>query len=150
MIKKVVIPQTEVRYVCELSEEEAKRHHMSVAGSAFIYEVGSNPIQFLRKETPKPLADDEVSVKSFDIKNIYAIKGNNGNIYTYCAYNKRFININGCSYCLKDEKFVSFADCFNTFITGKYQNDKYTIYEFSGSNKQQEFFEWALKQLGSN
>lgn len=142
MIKKVVIPQIEIKYVCELSEKFVECNcRLDSEGRAF---ANGLVHKFTRIESPKPLSDDEVRLESVNENNIYA-RFDNYEIHIISTINCYFVDMtidaNGsknCSYgCNTLEKIIKHLTLNNC-----------DIYEFSGKNKQQEFFEWALEQLG--
>ena len=140
MIKKVVIPKTEDKWVCELSDKEFKDVNFCIS---------KNKQYFIKQETPKPLADDEVSIDDVDIKSyIY------GGIMRDCTVPEVFL-IQNYDYKPKTSQVVKI--CENTCSANSvYSNEndyfsiymkQYGLYQFED---QQEFFEWALKQLGGN
>ena len=59
-IKKVVMPETEVKIVCELGEENFINRYNHVFNS-----ISLERNEFKSVKTQKPLADDEVSVEEF-------------------------------------------------------------------------------------
>lgn len=124
MIKKVVIPSKNITYVCELSEKDFK----IAFGMRQQNEFGVG--EFAKQETVKPITDDEVSIEDFKTNNIYAYKSKLGNNILYFD-----------SLCITGDNLN-----IKRFINGGLSCE-YDVYEFSGENKQQEFFEWALKQL---
>ena len=138
MIKKVVIAKTEVKYVCELSEEVFKE---ACRENGF---YTSPCAYFTKKETPKPLADDEISVEDCSESEIYAF---------YSVYSGKI----GLLTVMPDDRYtfnylsesshatnVDSRDTFKEVILKAFRW-KYQVYQF---DTQQEFFEWALRQLG--
>lgn len=142
-IKKVVIPQIEVKYVCELSEEEYERATRDV--SFYFHFLPS----MTKIKTPKPLADDEVSVEEVDInKYIY------GGIMRDCPEPEIFL-IQDYDYKPNTAQVVKI--CQNTCSANSVysnENDYFSIYLKSYGlyqfETQQEFFEWGLKQIKDN
>lgn len=130
-IKKVVIPTKETKYVCELSEEE----YNNQTDSSGKFAILNLEQYFTKQETIKPLADDETSANSpIEPSAIYAfINGFNSIevIFDRCKNsNFGFYSLERTAYTIKTAMEAG-----------------YTIYEFSGDNKQAEFFAWGLKML---
>lgn len=149
MIKKVVIPTVEVKYVCELSEEVFGQLSYAGNGNYHIKET-----LFKKIETPKPLAEDEISVEEINERHLYAIKdfgSNSIGIMTLtdiiCEHNTYTFNYFEDSISASNiTDKLTFNILTRTAIIQKWGE----VYEFSGSNKQQEFFEWGLKQIKDN
>lgn len=133
-IKKVVIPKTEVKWVCELSENEFTPPTDIMPDG--VLHVSLNAIQrrLTKIEIPKPLANDETSLNSpINTNAIYAFYDG----FDIEVIHDKCVNSNFNFYSLERTAY--------TIKTA--MEAGHTVYEFSGKNKQKEFFEWALEQI---